>query len=166
MQRVLIESIVVSMTGWPVTVDVEATDPEAFARGLDRRDEGFRIRILQVMILTALVVRPLPNEVADRLDAFAAALSVGDGMLDVVHDFATESFGLAAVDFDRNGYTRDWSHEHRSVLHTSDELQEAWATSTHDAQLGEQWCALERLPVGTIGRRITELYRALSLIHI
>jgi hypothetical protein len=160
LQRVLIESIAGSMTGFSVTVDVDVMDPETFARGLAHRDEGFRIRILQIMILTALVVRPLPNEIADRLDAFAAALSVGDGMLDVVHDFASESFGLAAVDFDRNGYTRDWSHEHRSVLHTSDELQDAWATSTHDAELAGRWCALEQLPEGTLGRRVTELYRA------
>ena len=62
------------------------------------------------MILTTLVVRPLPHEVALQLESFADELAVGDGMLDVVRDFATESFGLAAVDFDRNGYARDWSH--------------------------------------------------------
>jgi hypothetical protein len=160
LQRALVESIALSMTGFPVTATVDPIGAHDFAVGLAHRDAAFRIRILQLMILTALVVRPLPDTVATRLDEFAAELSVGDGMLQVVHDFATDAFGLAAVDFDRNGYTRDWSHEHRTALHTSTELEEAWAASTDDAELAAQWCALELLPPGTLGRRVTELYRA------
>src|SRR5690348_17021445 len=165
LQRALVESIALSMTGHAVSSEVEDITPDAFALGLAHRDEGFRTRILQLMILTALVVRPLPDTTAARLDDFAEALSVGDGMLDVVHDFATESFGLAAVDFDRNGYTREWSHEHRAVLHTSTELEDAWATSTNDPELAERWCALERLPEDTLGHRITQLYRARGFVY-
>jgi hypothetical protein len=165
LQRVLVESVALSMTGFPVTSEVDDITPDEFALGLAHRDAGFRIRILQLMILTALVVRPLPDTIAARLDDFAGALSVGDGMLDVVHDFATESFGLAAVDFDRNGYTREWSHEHRTVLHTSSELEDAWSTSTHDPELAGRWCALERLPEDTLGHRISQLYRARGFVY-
>jgi hypothetical protein len=160
LQRALVESIALAMTGFPVSASVEPIGAHDFALGLAHRDATFRIRILQLMILTALVVRPLPDTVAARLDEFAAELDVGDGMLAVVHDFATDAFGLAAVDFDRNGYTRDWSHEHRTALHTSTELEEAWSASTHDPELAAQWCALELLPANTLGRRVTELYRA------
>ena len=160
LQRALVESITLAMTGFPVSATVDPISAHDFAIGLTHRDKTFRIRILQMMILTALVVRPLPDTVAARLDEFAAELDVGDGMLAVVHDFATDAFGLAAVDFDRNGYTRDWSHEHRTALHTSTELEEAWSASTHDPELAAQWCALELLPAGTLGRRVTELYRA------
>lgn len=160
LQEVLIAALFDAMTGHQVSITVPPITPEALARALAHRNETFRVRILQVMILTALVVRPLSPDAVGRLEAFATELSVGDGMLQVARDFATGSLGLAAVDFERNGYTSDWNAEQRSELHTSDELQEAWQLATNDDDLVARWEALEALPEGTLGRRITEFYRA------
>jgi hypothetical protein len=160
LQSVLLEAVFEALTGHHADMTQPPLDPRSFAEGLARRNEAFRTRILQVMILGALVLRPLPEDVADRLTAFAAELSVADGMLEVAREYARGHLGLAAVDFERNGYTADWSHAHREALHTSSELQEAWELAVNDAALAARWQALESLPEGTLGRRITEFYRA------
>ena len=126
-QDLLIASAFEAMTGHAVDVDDRPPiSPEAFAAGLARRNEQFRTRILQTMILGALVLRPLPPEVAERVEAFARAMSVDDGMLAVTQRFAEGQLGLAAVDFDRNGYTADWAPDRTAALHTSTALDDAW----------------------------------------
>jgi hypothetical protein len=111
------------------------------------------------MILGALVLRPIPPEVSARLERFADELSVGDDMLDITHELAFGSLGLASVDFDRAGYTKGWSTEAHDALHTSTALASAWDLSVHDDELAGRWRALEDLPAGTLGRRLTEFYR-------
>jgi hypothetical protein len=160
LQGVLLEAVFTALTGFPAELTQPPLDPRSFAEGLARRNEAFRTRILQVMILGALVLRPLPEEVADQLSAFATELSVADGMLEVAREYARGHLGLAAIDFERNGYTADWSHAHREALHTSSELHDAWELAVHDAALADRWQALEDLPEGTLGRRITDFYRA------
>lgn len=160
LQTVLMEAMFDALTGHPIDLGVEAIDPAAFAVGLARRNEAFRVRIVQVMILGALVLRPLPEEVAARVEAFARELSVADGMLGVVRDYAAGSFSLAAQDFDRNGYTAAWGDTAQATLHVSTGLEGPWATASDDAELAGRWRALEALPPGTLGRRVSELYRA------
>jgi hypothetical protein len=161
LQRLLIEAMADAMTG--TSVDARAAEPisaEDFAEGLARRNAAFRSRMLQMMLLGALVLRPIPNDVVDRLGEFARALSIDDGMLEVAQRFAAGQLGLAAFDFQRNGYTAAWSPERSAALHTSASLQDAWSQSVNDAALAEQWTALEHLPPDTIGRRIFEFYEA------
>lgn len=160
LQAVLVEAMFSAMTGHRVAVDVAPMSAVELATALARRNAAYRTRILQVMILGGLVLRPLPGEVATRLDDFARELSVGDGMLDVARHYAEGSLGLAAFDFERNGYTAGWSADSAAALHTSVELREAWQQSIDDAALAARWRALEGLPAGTLGRRMTEFYRA------
>ena len=117
-QRLLVESLFTSMTGHTAVLDQPALGPEEFARCLARRDMTFRTRIVQIMVLLALVVRPLPSELTDRVASYANELGVEEGMLEVASRFADGSLGLAAVDFERNGYTADWHPEDARVLHT------------------------------------------------
>ncbi len=160
LQDLLTEAMFEAMTGHRIDLSGAPIDAEAFAAGLARRDEAFRTRILQVMLLGALVLRPLPEDVVDQVGRFARALSVDDGMLGVARRFAAGDLGLAAFDFERNGYTADWAPERASALHTSQELASAWDLSVADADLAARWRALEDLPAGTLGRAITEFYRA------
>jgi hypothetical protein len=160
LQSVLVESMFEALTGHHVQLDAPPMGPVELAAGLAARNEAFRTRILQVMILGALVLRPLPPEVAERLDGYASELSVGDGMLDVARHYAEGSLGLAAVDFERNGYTADWGNRPQDALHTSQALADAWQLAVDDPALASRWRALEDLPAGTLGRRMTEFYRA------
>jgi len=161
LQRLLVGAAFDAMTGHAPATEAQAPiDPEGFAAGMARRNEAFRTRILQTMILGALVLRPLEPAVAERVEAFARALSVDDGMLAVAQRFAAGQLGLAAVDFDRNGYTAGWSADRVESLHTTTGLAEAWAQASDDPQLAARWAALEHLPAGTLGRGVWQLYRA------
>ena len=160
LQRILVGALFRSMTGHQVVLDAPPVDPTGLATTLTRRNDAFRVRILQTMILCALVERPLDEATVERVEAYAAALGVGDGMLTVARDFATGALGLAAVDFERNGYTADWTAAERSELHTTSSLTDAWQLAVDDPGLADRWAALESLPPGTLGRRITEFYRA------
>jgi hypothetical protein len=165
LQSALLDALFVSLTGFHADLNQAPIDAGAFAQGLACRNEAFRTRILQVMILNALVLRPLPEAAADRVTSFASELSVGDGMLEVAREYARGHLGLAAVDFERNGYTADWSETHRDTLHTSAELADAWELAVHDPALAARWEALETLPEGTLGRRVTEFYRARGFVY-
>ena len=67
-------------------------------------------------------------------------------MVDVAQDFAAGSLGLAAVDFTRNGYERDWDAEQAAAaVHASHPLDSAWAFCEDDEELAAQWRALEHL---------------------
>ena len=160
-QRVLIEALFPAMTGHAVSVSpLEPVTPEAFARVLARRNLAFRSRGVQLMLLGALVLRPLPPEVIDQVAAFARELMVDDKLIDVARRFASGSLGLAAIDFERNGYTADWRADDAAALHTSSELAGAWELSVDDAPLAARWAGLEQLAAGTLGRRVWEMYRA------
>ncbi|HEX6423823.1 MAG TPA: hypothetical protein VFZ79_10105 [Acidimicrobiales bacterium] len=160
-QRVLIEAICVTMTGHPVTLDgYQPVTAEEYAEALRPRNLQFRTRGVQIMLLCALVLRPLPRQVAARVEEFARALCVDDGMVAVARRFAEGSLGLAAVDFERNGYTADWDAGERAELHTSRSLAKAWDQAVADSDLAARWAALGTLPEGSLGRGVWQLYQA------
>ena len=159
-QRLLIQSVCLAMTGFPAVTDQPAASPAGLGEALRLRDDAFRSRIVQLMILAGLVLRPIPEDVAGRIAAYASELSIDDGMLDVARSFAEGHLGLAAFDFERNGYTANWTAEDTANLHTTVRLGRAWDFDVDDSDLASRWRALERLPEGSIGRRVTDFYRA------
>jgi hypothetical protein len=165
LQRILLEALYLAMTGHRVDLaGFEPVTPTELADVLRRRDLQFRTRGVQVMLLCALVLRPLPVEVADRVAAFASELGVDEAMIGVAHQFAHGSLGLAAVDFERNGYTTAWHPADVTALHTSGALASAWDLAVDDPELARRWSALEDLPAGTLGRRVWELYQARGFV--
>jgi hypothetical protein len=161
LQRTLLAAVVSAMTGHTVAVPrAETASVEDLATVLTRRSAEHRERILQVAVLAALVLRPMPPEVSERMDRLARVLGVDDGMLSVARRMSAGSFGLAAIDFDRNGYTSEWQPEDAALLHTSEDLADAWSLVVHDPQLAARWQALEVCPDGSLGRRVTDFYRA------
>jgi len=164
-QRLLMSAVFAAMTGHRATLEAPLIGPTAFASLLARRTIEFRTRIVQIMILLGLVLRPLPDEVAEAIAAFADELGVEDGMLDVARRFAEGSLGLAAVDFERNGYTSTWTDHDATALHTSHALASAWEAAVADPALARRWEELEPLPADTLGRRVTEFYRARGFVY-
>ncbi len=161
LQRALVDAVVTAMTTHRPDLPANESVPiEELAKVLARRDAGFRTRILQIAVLTALVLRPIPPDVGDQMARLAGVLGVDDDMLAVARRVSSGSLGLAAFDFERNGYTGEWRPEDAAALHTSGELADAWALVTHDPALAARWQALEECPEGSLGRRVTEFYRA------
>lgn len=161
LQRVLLEALFRSMTGHAV----DLTDPLPMSAGelaehLARRNLQFRSRCVQVALLAALVLRPLPESVVDQVSAVATELGIDDALIGVAREFAAGSLGLAGIDFERNGYTAYWRPGDAEVLHTSAELSDAWQSAVTDSALAARWEALESLPEGTLGRRVSQLYVA------
>src|ERR1039458_7208539 len=111
-------------------------------------------------VLLALVLRPLPESVAKKVADYARELSVDEALLSVARRFATGSLGLAAIDFERNGYTSSWEPSNAVARHTSTEIESAWELVVNDTSLTAQWAALEHLAEGTLGRQITQFYQA------
>jgi hypothetical protein len=110
------------------------------------------------------VLRPLPEDVADRIAEYARELLVDEGMIDVARRFAHGALGLAAFDFERNGYTATWRPEDTTALHTSVELASAWDVAVHDPDLARRWAALADLPTGSLGRRVWEMYQSRGFV--
>ena len=161
LQRMMIEAITDSMTGFAVPVSaVPRLGPEAFASAMSARNEMFRSRMVQFMLLTALVLNPLPEAVVARIDRYADELGVSNDMLRIAHRFARGSFGLALVDFQRSGYMATWEPARSHALHTSRELSDAWEQRVHDDALAQRWESLRDLPLGTLGRSVARFYEA------
>jgi hypothetical protein len=161
LQDLLLKAVFESMTGFSIDPDaIQPIEAKEFAAGLARRNLEFRTRIVQVMLLGELILMPLPDEVSERVERFAAELGVDEGMIDVARDFAKGSMGLALVDFDRNGYTANWDEARCDMLHTTAHLEKAWQMAPSDPDLAARWAALEQYPPGSLGRRVSEFYRS------
>jgi len=165
LQRVMIEAVTESMTGFVVPVAVlPRVGPEEFARALSARDDVFRGHMLRFMLLCALVLNPLPEAVVDRVGVYARELGVENDMLRVAYRFASGSFGLALVDFERSGYMETWDPRHSPALHTTRELHDAWQEVARDEQLVERWESLRGLADGTLGREVAKFYDARGFV--
>ncbi len=159
-QRLLVEATFEAMTGNRVdTSDLPVVTADQSAEILRRRAAPYRMRMVHMMVLTALVLRPLPPEVADRVAAFSHEMGIDDDLLRTVQQFADSDHALAAVDFERNGYTADWSDEQTAALHTSVPVR-GWDADEDDPALAAAWAALADLPDGTLGRMVHDFYRA------
>ena len=165
LQRILLESVFTAMTGHSVPLnDFEPLAAADLADVLRRRNLAFRTRIVQIMLLAALVLRPLPESVVDKVGSCARELSVDESLIGVARRFASGSFGLAAVDFERNGYTAEWRSDSASELHTSKELATAWDLAVDDSHLAGRWSELGQLPEGTLGRAVFTLYQTRGFV--
>jgi len=159
LQDVLLRAFFESMTGHPIEpATAEPIDAAEFAAGMARRNLAFRTRVVQVMLLAELILRPLPADVADRVGQFAAELGVDDDILVVAQEYAAGSLELASADFARNGYLASIGPERLHALHTA-ALEDSWGQVVDDRQLAGRWRSLGELPVGTLGRGVFDFYR-------
>ena len=164
-QRILLESVFKAMTGHVVPLDgFEPLAGPDLAEVLRRRNLAFRTRIVQIMLLAALVLRPLPESVVEEVGTRARELNVDESLIGVARRFASGSLGLAAVDFERNGYTSEWRSDSAAELHTSKELASAWDLAVDDPELADRWSQLGELPEGTLGRGVFTLYQTRGFV--
>ena len=161
-QRSLILAMFPAMTGHTVTLeDRPAVTAGELASALARRNLTFRARVVQNMLLCALVRHPIPDDVAENVASFAREVGVEEGLVTVAQEFAHGSLGLAAHDFTRNGYEGTWDEaESEAATHSTRPLHDAWEFSVNDPELAARWAALEQLPHDSIGRKVWEMYQS------
>jgi hypothetical protein len=161
LQRILVEALIESMTGFVVPVArVPRVGAHEFAVALATRNQQFRERMVQFMLLCSLVLNPLPDDVVRRVEGYADELDIRDPMLRVAERFARGSLGLALVDFQRSGYMETWDSSQASELHTSRELADAWEECVFDPALAQRWASLRDLPDETLGSQVAKFYDA------
>ncbi len=165
LQRVLVEALVESMTGFVVPVTrVPRLNANEFATAMACRNEAFRARMVQFMLLCSLVLVPLPDEVVARVEEYATELGIEEPMMRVASRYAHGSLGLALIDFERSGYMETWDSATSDELHTSKPLADAWEERVFDDALAARWEALRDLPDGTIGREVAKFYDARGFV--
>jgi hypothetical protein len=158
-QAELLEAIASALTNIEVDYhDLEPFGPEQLARVLERRDQGFRQRIVHHMVLSELVLSPLPTEVASRVARYARALGVDDQFVRVARRYAQGAFGLAWMDLRRSGFTEHVRSAGSDALGTGVEVSDPFRTGDIDPKLEERWAAFHELPEGSLGRGVWELY--------
>jgi hypothetical protein len=110
------------------------------------------------MVLGELVLRPLPDEVARRVEAYAAALGIEDDFVRVARRYAEGRFGLAWTDLRRSGFTDHWDPERHNTLYTQARFEDPFDSGVIDEELARRWGAFEAYPSGSLGRSIWEMY--------
>jgi len=104
-QAALLGAIASALTGYEVDYhDLEPLGPDDLAAVLADRDDDYRRRIVQHMVLGELVLRPLPVDVAARVAKYANALAVEDQFVRVARRYAQGAYGLAWIDLQRSGF--------------------------------------------------------------
>ena len=160
-QRYVLSAVFESMTG--VRVDISSLEPLGpleFAQGLRLRNRAFRSRLVQIMLLAAFVVNPLPAGTPERIGGYAREVGVDDDMIRVAQRMADGALGLVLADFNRAGYRADATTPLADVLHVDGPVPEGWSPVEHDPGLAARWSDLGTLPAGTLGRSVWEFYRA------
>jgi len=173
-----------SMTGIHVNPDyLEPMGPEEFAEAMRYRDKGFRIRMVEVMLLTAFVLDPVPYEVIDRIGDYARELSVDVGMIQIARDQCKGARVLVDMDSARAGYSarndpaasNDRSNPSPTPAPptpaastgadatadaTTDANTDAVIDAVIDPALAARWESLGDLAPSTLGRKVWEFYRS------
>ena len=143
-------------------VDFNSLEPlsaEDLAETLAGRTDEFRRRVVQQMVLGALILRPIPPEVARRVAAYAKALEVNDQFVRITQRYAQGAFGLAWLDLHQSGFAEHWEMAKMDQLKSTVRLEDQLAAGVEDAALAELWAGFQHLPPGTLGRGLWDLYR-------
>ena len=158
-QCALLQAITHALTD--ITIDYSSIEPmsaDELGRMLARRDEGYRQRIVHHMVLSELILVPLPDEVATSVETYARALAIEDEFVRLARRYAKGAFGVALMDLRRSGFEQRWSEEAQRPLHTSSIYEDPFDKSVTDARLAERWRAFSAYPEGTLGRAIWTMY--------
>ncbi len=147
-----------------VDVDYLALEPlgcDEFASVLTGRGAEYRRRIVHHMVLAELVLAPLPDDVAERVTAYAGALGIDDDFVRIARRYARGTLGLAWCDLRRSGFAERWDDQEKVVpLHAAAAAADPFEEAPLDSALTARWKAFGALPAGTLGRAIFEMYDA------
>jgi hypothetical protein len=146
-----------------VELDLATLDPigsEELAHALAGSPTAVRHQLVQDMVLGELVLRPIPPEVARRVETYATALGIDDRFVRVARRYAQGAFGLAWLDLQRSGFAEHWERARMDQLRTSVRLEHQLAAGVEDPVLADAWMGFAELAPGTLGRAVWDMYRS------
>lgn len=150
-----------ALTGFEVDYSMlEPLGPGELAGALADRPTLFRTRVVHHMVLGELVLRPIPPEVARRVEVYARAMEVDDRFVRVARRYAQGAFGLAWLDLHQSGFAEHWERARKDQLRTRVTLEHQLAAGVEDRELAERWMSFADLAPGTLGRGVWEMYRS------
>ena len=132
--------------------------------GVIFQDPLQRQELIELLVLTEMMVNPIPTELERSLEHWANALNVHDRSLVLARDVATQARAQAQSDF----YRLFWMGE-EDLQKANFELllekhgSQAWTfTVEEDPELAAQWRSLAQLPAGTLGAAVWQHYQSHS----
>jgi hypothetical protein len=161
-QSILLRAITKAVTA--VDIDYRTLDPlgpDELAAVLARRGQQYRLRIVHHMVLAEMVLTPIPEEVAQRVAACAEKLGIADDFVGIARRYAKGALGLAWNDLRRSGFTEHFDPAADLVpLHSKAALEDPWDEAPPEPDLEARWRALADLPEGSLGRAVSDMYKA------
>ena len=148
-----------AMTGGHINPDyLELMTPEEFAEEMRYREESFRIRMVELMVLCAFMVDPVPYEIIDRIEGYARELSLDGELVKIARSQLAGARELVKEDSTRAGYLigegESAPADGEASVATVESEQDG------DPELVRQWESLGTLPESTLGRGVWEFYKA------
>jgi len=162
MQAALLGAIADALTGFDVDYhDLDPLTAEEFAEVLAEKPEWYRQRIVHHMVLGELVLKPLPHEVALRVQQYAAALGIQDKFVRIAHRYAQGATGLAWIDLQRSGFTAHLEQADPNQEHYQSSAGETpFEKPPPDPAVVELWRSFEDYPDDTLGHQVWAMYDA------
>jgi hypothetical protein len=111
-------------------------------------------------VLGELILRPIPSEIARRVEQYAKALGIDDQFVRVARRYAQGGFGLAWLDLHRSGFAEHWERARKDQLKTDVRLEDQLAAGVEDQALADRWMSFSDLGPGTLGRAVWDMYRS------
>jgi hypothetical protein len=140
--------------------DLEPLGPGDLATALSARPALFRHRVVHHMVLGELILRPIPPDVARRVEVYAKSLGIDDRFVRVARRYAQGAFGLAWLDLHQGGFAEHWERARKDQLKTRVKLEDQLAAGVEDQALADLWMGFSDLPPGTLGRGVWDMYRS------
>ncbi len=157
----LLESVCVALMGTDLDfAELDPLGPDMLAGALAPRSLEFRHRVVHLMVLGELILRPIPPEVARRVERYAKALGVDDRFVRIARRYAQGAFGLAWLDLHRSGFAEHWERARMDQLKTTVKLEDQLAAGVEDPGLADRWMGFAELGPDTLGRGVWDMYRS------
>ena len=158
-QAAILRAVTQAVTGFDIDYhSLAPLGPDKLARLLADRDAQYRHRIVHHMVLAEIVLTPLPQDVAQRVARYAAALGVSDDFVRLAHRYAEGTLDLAAFDLRRSGFDDRWDDDRSTPLHTYRPLKDAFDEIV-DPELAARWERFATLDEGSLGRAVWTMYQ-------
>jgi hypothetical protein len=111
------------------------------------------------MVTLEIVSQPVQPDVAARVERYAEALGIDEGMLAVARDYSKGAMDVAQADFLRNSYVLDYytQHPNDGTLHRT--VRGPDEHTSLDPALEAKWKTLETCPSGSLGRTVWDFYQ-------